>query len=400
MAKFLYLAKIPGGKTIKGEVEAPNESEARVKIRANQMIPVKVVPKEQATRSKGFAGKIKSKELQIFTRQFATMINSGIPIAQSLEVLSNSTSSPILKQSLSLITSDLNTGKRLADSMATQPTIFNKLYVNLVKAGEEGGVLDTILNRLAEYIEKAEKIKGQIKSAMFYPASILVVSFIVIAVILTFVIPKFMELFNSVGQDLPAITQMVVDMSDFMRSQWYVVFGGIGIAIFGLKTWSETEAGKQTLDRILIQIPVLGDLIQKAEVARFSRTLATLLGSGVPILEALDICSKVVGNSVIAKSIADSIDVVSQGKSIVTPLAANKFIPDMVVQMIGVGEQTGALDTMLYKIADFYEDEVDAAVGALTSILEPLMMVVLGGIIAFLVIAMYMPIFDMAGAAI
>ncbi|MEC9282080.1 MAG: type II secretion system F family protein [Bdellovibrionota bacterium] len=398
MAIYLYQAKQPGGKVVRGEVQASSEVEARVKIRSQQLIPIRVMPKSGAkgTKKTGI-GKIKPKELQVFTRQFATMIDSGIPISQALQILADGTQSPPLKKVLNGVKEDLNSGKRLAESMQSFPGAFDKLYVNLVRAGEEGGVLDTILDRLAMYIEKAAKIKGQIKSAMTYPAIILLVSALVIGVILGFVIPKFMELFQSTGQELPEITQMVVDWSDFLREKWYVVLIG-GAAVFtSIKVFVGTPLGKAYLDNLVIRIPVLGTLVQKAEIARFSRTMSTLIASGVPLLDGLDICAQTIGNQVIAESIVEARATVAEGKSIISPLAKNPFIPDMVVQMIGVGEQTGALDTMLEKIADFYEDEVDEAVGALTSIMEPLMMVFLGGIIAFLVIAMYMPIFNMAG---
>lgn len=398
MAVYLYQAKQPGGKVVRGEVQATSEVEARVKIRSQQLIPIRVMPKSGAKGVKKTGiGKIKPKELQVFTRQFATMIDSGIPISQALQILADGTQSPPLKKVLAGVKEDLNSGKRLAESMQSFPGAFDKLYVNLVRAGEEGGVLDTILDRLAMYIEKAAKIRGQIKSAMTYPAIILLVSALVIGVILGFVIPKFMELFRSTGQELPEITQMVVDWSDFLREKWYVVLIG-GAAVFtSVKVFVGTPAGKTYMDNLVIRIPVLGTLVQKAEIARFSRTMSTLIASGVPLLDGLDICAQTIGNQVIAESIVEARAVVSEGKSIISPLAKNPFIPDMVVQMIGVGEQTGALDTMLEKIADFYEDEVDEAVSALTSIMEPLMMVFLGGIIAFLVIAMYMPIFNMAG---
>lgn len=398
MAVFLFQAKVPGGKVVRGEVEAASEVEARVKIRAQQMIPVKIMPKAGAGKAKKTSiGKIKPKDLQIFTRQFATMINSGIPISQALQILAESSTSPALKQVLDGVKNDLNQGKRLAEAMASFPGAFDRLYVNLVKAGEEGGVLDTILERLAEYIEKAAKIKGQIKSALTYPAAIVVISGLVIGVILGYVIPQFMELFASTGQELPELTQMVVDWSDFLREKWYVVLGVLAGSITAFKVWHATPAGKDTMDKIMIRVPVLGALIQKGEIARFSRTMSTLIASGVPLLEGLEICANTIQNNVISDSVREAKAVVSEGKTIVTPLAKNPFIPDMVVQMIGVGEQTGAMDTMLEKIADFYEDEVDEAVSALTSVLEPMMMVVLGGIIAFLVIAMYLPIFQMAG---
>jgi type IV pilus assembly protein PilC len=255
------------------------------------------------------------------------------------------------------------------------------------------------LNRLAVYIEKSVKIQGKIKGAMAYPAAIIAIAFLVVTGLLVFVIPKFKDLFTSSGQELPALTKLVVAMSEFVQAQWYVLIGGIFAIFYSFNTYRKTEAGKQALDAILIDVPFMGDLMKKGAVARFTRTLSTLLGSGVGIMEALDIASKVVGNYVIERAILRAKDAITEGKSLTVPLGKEKYIPHMVTQMIGVGEQTGALDVMLGKVADFYEDEVDVAVGALTSVLEPMMMVVLGGIVAFFVIAMYLPIFNMASGA-
>lgn len=383
---------------IRGEIAAATDVEARVKLRAQQLIPLKISLKgESKSIAAGFSStKVKPKDLQIFTRQLSTLINSGIPIVQSLQILGGATTSLVLKEALKKVGSDLESGKRLGDCLEPHSNVFDNLYVNLVKAGEEGGVLDTILNRLAVYIEKSVKIRNKVQGALFYPAAILFVAGLVIFAIMTFVIPKFQELFKSGGQELPALTQFVVGMSEFFVNYWYLVIGGaIGSGIF-LKQWLGTKAGKDTFDTYLIAVPVFGPLIQKSAIARFTRTLSTMLSSGVSIIEALDISAKVCGNIVIENSLMNAKKSISEGKTIVTPLSANKYIPDMVVQMIGVGEQTGALDIMCGKIADFYEEEVDYAVTALTSVLEPLMMVFLGGIIAFLVIAMYLPIFNMA----
>jgi type IV pilus assembly protein PilC len=395
---FQFQAKALGGKLIRGEIDASTDTEARVKLRAQQLIPIKVVAKgERKITAAGFSStKVKSKDLQIFTRQFATLINSGIPVVQSLQILAGSSSSHVLKVALNKVKADIESGKRLGDCLEPHSNVFDNLYVNLVKAGEEGGVLDTILNRLASYIEKSVKIRNKVQGALFYPAAILFVAAIVIFAIMTFVIPKFKELFTGSGQKLPALTQFVVNMSEFFVSYWYLIIGGtVGLALF-VKQWFGTKEGQQTFDTYIIGVPIFGTLIQKASIARFTRTLSTMLSSGVSIIDALDISAKVCGNYLIEKSLMGAKKSISEGKSIVTPLATNKYIPEMVVQMIGVGEQTGALDTMCSKIADFYEEEVDYAVTALTSILEPLMMVFLGGIIAFLVIAMYLPIFNMA----
>lgn len=395
---YQFQAKALGGKVIRGEIDAATDVEARVKLRSQQLIPVKVVIKgEKKITAAGFtSAKVKPKDLQIFTRQFSTLINSGIPVVQSLQILGGSTSSLPLRYALKKVSTDLESGKRLGDCLEPHANVFDNLYVNLVKAGEEGGVLDTILNRLASYIEKSVKIRNKVQSALFYPAAILVVAAIVIFAIMTFVIPKFKELFTSSGQELPALTQIVVNMSEVFVSYWYLIIGTVvGLGVF-FKQWLGTKEGKQTIDIYMIALPIMGPLLQKAAIARFTRTLSTMLASGVSIIDALDISAKVCGNYLIERSLMNAKKSISEGKSIVTPLATNKYIPDMVVQMIGVGEQTGALDIMCGKIADFYEEEVDYAVTALTSVIEPIMMVFLGGIIAFLVIAMYLPIFNMA----
>lgn len=395
---YQFQAKALGGKVIRGEIDAATDVEARVKLRAQQLIPIRISVKgEKRTLSAGFtSSQVKPKDLQIFTRQFATLINSGIPVVQALQILAGATQSLVLKNALQKVRTDLESGKRLGDCLEPHSNVFDNLYVNLVRAGEEGGVLDTILNRLAIYIEKSVKIRNKVQGALFYPAAILFVAGIVIFAIMTFVIPKFKELFTSSGQELPALTQFVVGMSEFFVSYWYLIIGGVIGAGITLKQYFGTQEGKNLLDVYLIAVPVFGSLIQKSAIARFTRTLSTMLSSGVSIIDALDISAKVCGNRVIENSLMAAKKSISEGKSIVNPLSTNKYIPDMVVQMIGVGEQTGALDVMCGKIADFYEEEVDYAVSALTSVLEPLMMVFLGGIIAFLVVAMYLPIFNMA----
>ncbi|MCB0348182.1 MAG: type II secretion system F family protein [Bdellovibrionales bacterium] len=399
MPAFTFQAKIPGGKVVRGEVSAANETEARVKIRAQNLVPVSVTAKgmKKALSASAFSSvKVSSKELQVFTRQFATLVNSGIPIVQGLEILEDGTKNAGLKAALKKIKDDISTGKRLAEAMSTHSTIFNKLYVNLVKAGEEGGILDTILNRLAIYIEKAEKIKNKVKGAMWYPIGVLIISVIVISIIITFVIPKFEELFKSTGKELPELTQMVIDLSHYVINNWYVIIGAAFAIFWAAKAFYQSVDGRLTCDEFFIRLPIVGSVIQKSEIARFSRTLSTLLSSGVALLDALDIAAGSVGNAVVEKTIRESKTVISEGKSMTLPFAKNPYMPDMVVQMIGVGEQTGALDTMLGKVADFYEDEVDYAVTAATTLIEPLMMVFLGGIVAVLVIAMYLPIFGLA----
>jgi type IV pilus assembly protein PilC len=400
MPRFTFEARDTRGRVFKGELEAPTESEARIKLRAQKLMPMKLSQAEQKVSGlKKVGGKsVPLKELQIFTRQLSTLLGSGIPILQSLEVLSQSQRSPGMQVALKQMVHDINQGRRFGEAMAEHPLVFDRFFVNMVKAGEESGNIDQILNRLAIYIEKAAKIRGQVKGALVYPIAILVVAGVVVAGLLVFVIPKFESLFANSGQELPGLTQMVVDLSKTFISYWWAILGGIGGGIFGAINYYRTEDGKKNIDAVAIDLPYMGDLIQKSAVARFTRTLATLLSSGVSIMEALEIASKVTGNHVIENALLRAREAISEGKSLTVPLAKEKYIPQMVTQMIGVGEQTGAIDQMLNKVADFYEDEVDVAVSALTSVMEPMLMVFLGGIVAVMVIAMYLPIFNMAGS--
>jgi type IV pilus assembly protein PilC len=398
MAKFVYEAKAVNGQNMRGEIDAVNEIDARNKLRAQRISPLKLVPKSGGPKRVVNLGKATPKELQIFTRQLATLLGSGIAILQSLEVLSQGVRETTLTKACKMIINSLSQGKKFADALADHPRIFDKFYINMVNAAEKSGQLDTVLNRLAVYIEKSVKIQGKIKGALMYPAIIVFVALAVIAAIMIFVIPKFQTLFTSAKQELPAITQMVVKLSDFFVHYWWAVGVGIVGGIFALKEYYQTSSGREQIDAILLRTPIFGALIQKGAIAKFTRTLSTLLSSGVGIIESLEISSKVVGNTQIERAILRARDSISEGKTIVAPLSKEKFIPQMVQQMISVGEQTGNLDQMLGKIADFYEDEVDVAVGALTSIIEPVLMVVLGTIIAFIVVAMYLPIFQLAGA--
>lgn len=401
MAKFKFEAKAMNGREMRGEIEAANEAEARVKLRAQRLIPLKVVNSDRAgggaSKLSGPKG-VKSKDLQIFTRQLATLLSSGVPIVQAMDVLAKGSRSPGLTFALKSVVVEISKGKRFGDALADHPSVFDRFYVNMVRAGEESGNIDGILNRLAQYIEKSVKIMGKVKGALVYPVGIIVVAMVVVSALLVFVIPKFQSLFSQSGSELPSLTRVVIAMSDAFIAYWYVIIGGFIAGIFALINFYKSPNGRKTCDAILIDIPFIGDLLQKSAIARFSRTLSTLLGSGVGIMEALDIASKVVGNHVIELALLRAKEAITEGKSLTVPLAKDKYIPDMVTQMIGVGEATGALDQMLSKIADFYEDEVDVAVGALTSVLEPILMVVLGAIIAFLVVAMYLPIFNLASS--
>lgn len=401
MPVFQFQAKSMDGRVVSGEVEASNETEARVRLRAQKLIPVKV-GRNIGTSSGSFLSQlsdgVSAKDLQIFTRQFYVLINSGVPIVQSLQSLSQGTRSPGLASALVRITERVENGRRLADAMGEEPKIFDRLYINLVRSGEEAGALDVVLQRLAEYIEKSVKLKGKIKAALFYPATIVLVAIGVISAIMIFVIPKLSAMFLESGQELPALTQLVIGISNWCQNYWYLLIALIfGVPLL-LKMYHETDDGRKTLDGFLLEVPLFGSLIQKGAIARFSRTLATLLSSGVSIIEALEISSTTAGNYVLEKAFYNSKDFVSKGKTLAEPLKKIPYVPKMVTQMVAIGEDTGNLDQMLNKVADFFEDEVENTTSAITSMIEPILMVVLGGIIAVIVVAMYLPIFNLAGS--
>lgn len=402
MARFAYTAKNAAGQTLQGEIEASNENEARVRLRAQQLIPLRLAAGGRSSKpgaKKGppsfLAPKVNTKDLQIFTRQFATLINAGIPVVDALKILSEGLRPGLLRDAAAKVKSSIENGKRLADAMASTTGVFDRLYVNMIQAGEEAGILDAILNRLAIYMEKSEKIKGQVKGAMVYPAVILVVAGIVISGILVFIIPKFNEFYSSAGKAPPALTQMVVNLSNLLINKWYLFIGGAIAVPYLVIYYLDTPEGKENFDRYVLKVPVVGEVALKSAIARLSRTLSTLLSSGVGLIEAIEIAARTSGNGVIEAILIKSKESVTQGRSFSAPLGKEKVIPEMVVQMIAIGEQSGTMDIMLGKIADFYEDEVETAVKAMTSLIEPLMMVFLGGIIAVLVIAMYLPIFSM-----
>lgn len=400
MPTYIFQAKAADGRFVKGEVEAANEAEARVKIRAQKMIPIKIAGQSKVTqkakKASFFGDKVGPKDLQVFTRQFSVLIGAGVPVVQSLEAMIQGARSPALGRVLEKVVEDVEKGKQLAQAMALHGNVFDRMYVNLVTAGEEGGVLDGVLNRLAEYIEKSVKMKGKIMGALWYPGAIIIVAFAVITGILVFVIPQFVKMFEGTGQELPALTQLVIDASEFVQQYWYLVITVlIGVPV-GLKFYYGTDDGRKQMDTVFLEIPIFGDLILKGSIARFTRTLSTLLQAGVRIMDSLEIAANTAGNWVVESAIQRAKTSVSKGKTLAEPFKQEKHMPNMVVQMISVGEQTGNLDTMLGKIADFYEDEVEQAANTLTSMIEPLLMVFLGGVIAVLVIAMYLPIFNMA----
>ncbi len=402
MPKFSYTGKSRDGKTTKGDIEAANESSAVAVLRRQgiQASKVKVAGKglDMDLNISFLQPKITTKDIVVFTRQFATMIDAGLPLVQCLDILSSQQENKTFKAILTEVKEDVESGSTFADALKKHPKAFNDLYVNLVAAGEVGGILDTILNRLAAYIEKALKLKKQVKSAMTYPTTIVGIAFVVIAVILVFVIPAFEKMFADFGGALPMPTQIVINISNFIQDYIIVIIGGIFFAIFAFKKIYATEKGREKLDDFALKLPVFGILIRKVAVAKFSRTMATMISSGVPILDGLDIVSKTAGNKTVEKAINQVRVSISEGKTIAEPLKESGVFPPMVCQMIEVGEQAGAIDTMLSKIADFYDDEVDDAVGNLTAMMEPLLMLFLGTTVGGLVVAMYLPIFKMAGA--
>ena len=399
MPKFAWEGKTKTGTVMTGELEAPNEAFVLAQLRRQQILPVKVKAKAREFRFRlPGSGRVGQKDLAIFTRQFATMIDAGLPLVQCLDILGTQQTNAAFKTAILKVKEDVESGSTFADALGKHPKIFDNLYVNLVAAGEVGGILDTIRARLAAYIEKALKLSKQIKGAMVYPSTILAVAITVTAVLLLYVIPIFGRMFTESGQALPGPTQFVMDLSNFAR-KYFLVFVAAAIAIgIGIRYYYKQESGRRNIDRLLLRVPVLGSLIQRIAVARFSRTLGTMVSSGVPILESMDIVAKSAGNKIIEEAILRARASISEGKTIAEPLAESKVFPGMVTQMVGVGEATGALDAMLNKIADFYDDEVDAAVAALTSLLEPMLMVFLGVVIGGLVMAMYLPIFKLAGA--
>ncbi len=399
MGKFMWEGKTRVGGTMTGEIEAPNEAFVIAQLRRQQIVPVKIKPK---SRDLGFSllgrsGKVSKRELAIFTRQFATMIDAGLPLVQCLDILGLQQENQAFKKVILKVKEDVESGSTFADALGKHPHVFDELFVNLVSAGEVGGILDTILSRLAAYIEKAMKLAKQVKSAMVYPSTILAVALIVTTVLLLYVIPIFGDMFKDFGADLPAPTLIVLALSAYTRKYFLVGVVLLVLLVLGIRWYYKQENGRRRIDRLLLRVPIFGDLLRKIAVARFSRTLGTMVSSGVPILESMDIVAKSAGNKIIEEAIIKARTSISEGKTIAEPLADSKVFPVMVTQMVSVGEATGALDTMLNKIADFYDDEVDAAVGALTSLLEPMLMIFLGVVIGGLVIAMYLPIFKLAG---
>lgn len=396
MLTYAWQGRTAGGQVVSGEYAANSRNELMAQLRKKKIIVTSIKEKPKELKLKlPFGDRISTKDQAVFTRQFATMINAGLPLVQCLDILSRQLDKPTFREVTKKVMTDIEAGATLSESLAKHPKAFDDLYVNMVNAGEAGGILDTILMRLAEYIEKIEALKRKVKGAMIYPAVVMFVALGATLFMLMFIIPTFAKMFADFGAELPLPTQIVLGLSTFVRKFWWVMGLGSIAAVIGFKKYYKTDKGVHVVDKIMLKLPVLGDVMRKGSVARFTRTLGTLVSSGVPILDGLEITAKTAGNVIIKDAIMEARVSIREGETISAPLRSSNVFPPMVVQMITVGEETGALDEMLTKIADFYDDEVDTAVEALTSVIEPVMIVFMGLIVGGMVIAMYLPIFRM-----
>ncbi len=400
MPVYLWVGKNRKNEVQKGELEAVSEEAVKAQLMRQRITPTKIKkkPKDLLENVSFLQPKVKERDIILFARQFSTMIDAGLPIIQCLDILHNQQANVTFKKMLKEIKESVEGGATLAEALKKFPKQFDDLFVNMIAAGEAGGILDAILRRLAAYMEKTAKLKAQVKGAMTYPIVTLIIAIIVLAVILVFVIPVFQEMFADFGGELPAATQIVVSMSEMVKSKILYIIIGVVLFTFAFKKFYRTERGRDVVDDLLLKFPVFGPLLRKVAVAKFTRTMGTMLASGVAILEALDIVAKTAGNRTVEKAIYSVRSGIAEGRTMADPLQESGVFPPMVCQMIGVGESTGALDAMLEKIADFYDEEVDQAVENLTSLIEPFMLVFLGATIGGLVVAMYLPIFKMAGA--
>jgi type IV pilus assembly protein PilC len=394
MPTFAYTARSLNGELKSRTLEAPSRDDVVAQLRRQRLIVVKIDEEKKRKRQ----GSVKTKDIVIFTRQFSTMINAGLPLVQALDILSKQSENKALQEVTRQVVYDVESGNTVADALAKHPKAFTELYTNMVAAGEAGGILDTILMRLATFLEKNDALVGKVKSAMVYPMVIMSVAAIAIVVLLIFVIPTFESMFASVNLALPLPTRVVIGLSNFLQSYWWMCgLAGWGVVLL-LKNYYKTPGGKLNIDKLMLKLPILGDVLRKSSVSRFTRTLGTLISSGVSILDGLEITAKTAGNRVIHDAIMESRASIAGGDTISAPLAKSEVFPPMVISMIAVGEQTGGLDEMLTKIADFYDTEVDTAVSGLLSLMEPVMIVVLGVVVGGMVVAMYLPIFDMINA--
>jgi type IV pilus assembly protein PilC len=393
---YIWKGKSPSGEILAGEYAAETKEDLIGYLRKRKIIITSVREKSKEFKiTMPWEKRVSVKDLGVFTRQFATMINAGLPMVQCLDILSTQTEKPFFRDSVANVMGDVEGGATLGESLNKHPNIFSKLFVNMVEAGEAGGILDLILNRLAVYLEKADQLQRKIKSAMTYPTVVCIVAMGATIFMLMFIIPTFAKMFQDFGGELPTPTKIVMAMSNFLRNYWYILAGGVVAAIIFFKRFYKTEVGRTKIDALMLKIPVLGMVIRKGAVARFTRTLGTLISSGVPILNGLEITARTSGNKIIENAVFATRDSISQGNTISDPLRKSGVFPPMVTSMIAVGEQTGALDEMLEKIANFYDDEVDTAVDSLTAVIEPAMIVIMGVVVGGMLIAMYLPMFKL-----
>jgi type IV pilus assembly protein PilC len=395
---FVWKGRASNGESRSGEIEADTRDDAMNQLRRKRIVTTQVKPKSKALSfnlGSLIKKKVSEKDLAVFTRQFSTMIDSGLPLVQCLDILSKQTESPYFCGIIADVMHDVEAGSTLAEALSKKPNVFDSLFVNMVDAGEAGGILDKILQRLATYIEKAEALKRKVKSAMTYPAVVLSVAGAAMIFMLLFIIPVFADVFKNFGGELPLPTKLVVDVSNFLKTTWWMIGGIIVALVIMLKKYQKTDKGARKIDSLALKIPIMGDLVRKAAIARFTRTLGTMISSGVPILAGLDITARTAGNKVVEDAIQSTKTSIREGETIATPLRESKVFPPMVVQMISVGEETGALDKMLEKIANFYDEEVNTAVDTLTSIIEPVMIVIMGTMVGGMVVAMYLPMFKL-----
>jgi type IV pilus assembly protein PilC len=394
MAVFVYQGRSANGMQ-NSEIEASDRSAAVGELRRRAILVTKIAEKSAPRVTFKFGGKVSDKEMAIFTRQFSTMIDAGLPLVQCLNILAEQSDSKTLRSVTGQVARNVEAGSTLADALRRHPRTFDDLFTNLVEVGEAGGILDVVLQRLSAYIEKAAALKRKVKAAMVYPSAIIGVAIMVVIFMLTFVIPTFAQMFKDLGADLPLPTKVVLWLSTFVRTYILLIIAAMVGCVLALRSYYRTEGGRATIDALMLKLPIFGTLIRKVAVARFTRTLGTLVQSGVPILDGLRITARTAGNKVVEKAVLQCRAAVTEGKTLAEPLRVSGVFPPMVTQMISVGEQTGALDAMLSKIADFYDDEVDTAVSTLTSLLEPIMIVFLGVVVGGLVVAMYLPIFKL-----
>jgi len=395
--QFAYKAKEASGKLVEGLVEAADQKAAMARLREQRMTVIEIAQK--AKKSPFFKPKVENKDIVIFSRQLSTLVSAGIPIVQGLNILESQAENPAFKTVVSALRTDIESGLSIADGMRKHPQAFTELYVSMIKAGEVGGILDTILERLSAYLEASEVLKAKVKSAMMYPTVVGGAAFFITVFLIIFIIPVFKDIFGGFGAELPFPTRVIIGISDFLRGNIVYILAIVGGGVWGVKKYLKTEKGQEKLDDISLKLPVFGILLKKVAIAKFTRTLGTLIKSGVPILQGLETVAKTAGNKIIERAIYKSRDSIKEGGRIADPLKKANIFPPMVIQMISVGEETGGLDTMLNKIADFYDQEVDTAVKGLTSMIEPLIMVVMGVVIGGIVIAMFMPMFSMSDIA-